>query len=249
MRSRRKLIGLIVLMVVLVTASSFAIVSGASDSTDTQKQDEAKTISANGEGKVFVKPDIAYITIGVQTEASDAKVAQKDNAAKMDKVVKAVKTAGIEDKDVQTQQYSISPKYQYNEKPYRQDVVGYTVNNSIKITIRDISKVGDVLDKCVDSGANVTNSIQFSVTDQSKFYNEALKMAVSNAKGKAEAMASVYDIKLGAPSAISENSSGGVVYQRMENAKMMSASADSASTPIAAGDMEISANVSLTYKY
>lgn len=208
---------------------------------------KANTITSRGEGVVKVKPDIAYITMGVRTENKDAKVAQTSNAEKMDKVIAALKKMGIEEKDIQTSNYSVYPQYDYEAKG-AEKIVGYVVDNTVMITVRDILKVGDVLDIGVAEGANVSNGIQFSISDTEKYYQEALKLAVKNARGKAEAMGEAIGVTLKNPSSIVEQSSGGsnIIYADrgvgIETAKM-------ASTPISTGELDVRAMVEVSYQY
>jgi len=208
---------------------------------------KVNTITAMGEGIVKVKPDIAYITMGVRTENKDAKVAQTSNAEKMDQVIVALKKMGIEEKDIQTSNYSVYPQYDYEAKG-GEKIVGYTVENTVRITVRDILKVGDVLDIGVEQGANVSNGIQFSVADTEKYYQEALKQAVKNARGKAEAMGEAIGVTLKNPSSIVEQSSGGgnIIYADRAAVKE---SLQMASTPISTGELDITAIVEVSFQY
>lgn len=222
-----------------------------------------KTISTNGTYSVKVAPDIAYISIGVNTFAKDPKEAQKENKQKMDGVFKKIKSLGIADKDIKTTNYSIYPRYEWNnieskgEKGYierksEQILVGYEVNNMIQVTIRNLNIVGSVIDVTVEEGINQANSISFGLSDEKReeVYLEALKRAVENAKAKAETMASVYGIQLGKPSNIIENGSyvpQPIMYRGYADAKV--AAEESASTPISAGELKIRANVNVVYEY
>lgn len=210
------------------------------------ESNRVNTITARGEGVVKVKPDIAYITMGVRTENKDAKVAQTSNAEKMDKVIAALKKMGIEEKDIQTSNYSVYPQYNYEAKG-AEKIVGYTVENTVKITVRDILKVGDVLDTGIEQGANVSSGIQFSISDTEKYYQEALKQAVKNARGKAEAMGEAIGVTLKNPSSIIEQSSGGsnIIYADRAYLKEEAQIA----TPISTGELDVKAIVEVSYQY
>lgn len=211
-------------------------------------QPAKKTINVSGSGTITVSPNIAYVTLGVITENKDAKAAQQDNAKAMDKVVAAIKNSGIKSDDIKTVNFSINPKYDYNKDTGESSIVGYSVNNSVQVTVRDITKAGGIIDLATDSGVNATSNISFGLSDYGKYYNEALKKALEGAKLKAETMAGVFKIKLGTPVTMSEN--GGYNPAPIYNGYAAKAADEAmASTPIQAGSMEITANVSLVYEY
>lgn len=216
-----------------------------------------KVISVSAQGLIKVNPDIAYINLGVTTEHKDAKEAQANNARLMEKVIKAITDAGIAREDIKTTNYSIYPKYYYPKidplikepQPSEPQIIGYTVNNSFQVTVRDIQKTGTVIDIATSQGVNVTNGISFGLSDYDKYYYEALKFAVKNAETKANIIASALGITLTVPASVSE--SGGYYYEpKTYNfdssiARMEGISA----TPISEGTMEVRANVSMTYHY
>ncbi len=205
-------------------------------------------LEVNGEGIVNVTPDMAYINIGVETENADASVAQSENAKLMTSVKKAIMNAGIEEDDLQTMNYSIYKTFNYFDDREREEV--YKASNTLKVTVRDLDNLGDLIDVASKSGANQINSIQFTVEDEEAYYQEALVLAMSNAKGKANAILGTMDKKAGMPVRISEASYGGGIL-RDTGAIAFSAKAESMnySTPIQAGDIQVTANVSVEYDY
>ncbi|NLK21673.1 MAG: SIMPL domain-containing protein [Epulopiscium sp.] len=208
---------------------------------------KTNTITATGEGVVKVKPDIANITMGVRIENKDARTAQTKNAEKMDQVIAALKKMGIADKDIQTSNYSIYPQYDWEAKGGSK-IIGYTVENTIKITVRDITKVGDVLDIGVEEGANVSSGIQLSIADTEKYYQEALKQAVNNAKGKATAIGEAIGVTIKIPSSITEQSVGGRSVIYAEDLQM-NVRKEMDRTPIQTGELDIRALVEVSYSY
>lgn len=213
-----------------------------------ESQPEKKTLTVSGQARVLASPDIAYITLGVINEDKDAKVAQKANAAAMSKVISAIKASGVKEEDIKTVNYLINPKYDYSEKISNGTIVGYTVNNSVKVTVKDLSKTGAIIDAAADSGVNCSNSISFDLSNYETYYNDALKNAVLAAKKKAGTMANALGVKLKTPLTVSENSSG---YSPLRNYASFSASNEAAGAPTAvqAGTLEITANVSIVYEY
>ena len=205
-------------------------------------------LSVNGQGVVSVTPDIAHINIGVETENKDASIAQSENAKMMTRVKNAILKEGVKEDDMQTMNYSIYKTSNYFNDRDPEDV--YRATNTLKVTVRDLDKLGDLIDVASKSGANQINSIRFTVEDEEKYYQEALVLAMNNAKGKADAILGSMNKKAGTPVKISESSFGGGLY-RETGAIAFSAKADmnNYSTPIQAGDIEVSANVNVEYDY
>eukprot|EP00764_Aduncisulcus_paluster_P010391 gnl/Carplike_NY0171/3606_a4873_347.p1 GENE.gnl/Carplike_NY0171/3606_a4873_347~~gnl/Carplike_NY0171/3606_a4873_347.p1 ORF type:complete len:249 (-),score=26.69 gnl/Carplike_NY0171/3606_a4873_347:120-866(-) len=205
-------------------------------------------LQVNGEGSVTVTPDMAYINIGVETQDKDASKAQEENAKLMTQVKKAIMDAGVKEKDMQTMNYSIYKTYNYLKDSEREEV--YRASNTLKVTVYDLDNLGDLIDVASKSGANQISSIQFTVQDEEAYYQEALVLAMENAKGKANAILGTMNKKAGMPVRISESSYGGGIL-RDTGAIAFSAKAEDMnySTPIQAGDIEVTANVSVEYDY
>lgn len=208
---------------------------------------EKRTINVTGQAKVSASPDIAYITLGVITEDKDAKAAQKANAAAMDKVIAAIKSTGVKNEDIKTVNYSIYPKYDYNKDSGASTIIGYSVSNSVSVTVRDLTKTGNIIDAAADSGVNVSSNISFDLSNYEKYYNDALKNAVLAAKTKAGTVAEALGVTLKAP--ITVNEGGGYSPLRNYATYDMKAELAGASTPIQPGSLEITANVSIVYEY
>lgn len=221
----------------------------ANTTAQAQVEEEAKdkrTMSVSGQAKVSASPDFATINLGVITEDKDATVAQKANATSMDKVIASIKASGVKAEDMKTVNYSIQPRYDYNEKTRESRIVGYTVSNSVNVTVRDLAKTGSIIDAAAQSGVNTTSNINFGLSNYEEFYNEALEKAVLAAKKKADTMAGALGVKLIAP--ISVNEGGG--YSPLSNYAVYDMKAMSnVQTPIQAGSLEITANVSIVYEY
>jgi uncharacterized protein YggE len=215
-----------------------------------QAQTLQKTISVSSEGSVKVKPDMASINVGVQTENKSSKAAQQENAAKMSKVMQVLKDLKIAEADIKTSQFTIYPIETYSAKDQRSYITGYRVVNTLELTIRDIAKVGAVIDAVSANDANTVSNIQFTVADPDKYYLQALENATSKAKAKAAVLAKQFDIKIGLPSQINETSGGynpPIMYQTMDAVKTKAESAPA--TSISTGELEIKASVGLVYAY
>jgi len=241
--------------IMLICALAFTFIFGAiaSGFSPTANADETKlpqkTISVSSEGTVKVKPDLVYINVGVQTENKSSKVAQQENTTKMNKVMQVLKELKIADLDIKTSQYTIYPIETYSEKDKSSTVTGYKVINTLEITIRDISKVGAVIDAVTANGANTVSNIRFTVADPDKYYLQALQNATVKAKAKADTLAKQFGIKIGLPSQINETSGGynpPIIYSEMNSLK---SSPEATQTNISSGELEIKASVGLVYTY
>ena len=209
------------------------------------------SLSVSGQGKTYVKPDIAYVTVGVTTEAKSAKVAQSENSQHLAKVFSALKSAGINEIDIRTVNYDLSPRYDYiNSKEVQKQVLkGYVANNQIQVTVRNVDNVGKILDASTNAGANLSGGVSFSLSElkMESAYTDALNKALKNGSGKAETLAKGLGVSIGKPKEVVEN--GASYPQPLYGGIRNEAKAVEISTPISTGQMEITATVSLKYEY
>lgn len=212
------------------------------DSTPTKR-----SIQVTGQGVIKVKPDMARVTLGVETKHKNAQEAQADNTKKMNDITKILKELKIEEKDIQTSQYSIYPEYRYIESTGERKEDGYIVRHLIQVTVRDLNILGTILDKAVSQGLNTSYGIQFGVSNEEKYYQDALQSAIKNAQGKAEAIGQTISVKIDKPFTIVELGQGGVSTRYMENAVLMDSKTSAPS--IEAGELDIQASVQVTYQY
>ena len=213
-------------------------------------QAAAGKITVDGQGTIKVLPDIATVTLGVTTSDSDAKRAQDKNSSTMSAVIAAMKAQGVADKDITTAYYYLNPDYNYSGDK-NPTLSGYTVSNSVTVTLRDVNATGKILDAGISAGANNANSITFSLADSSAYYSQALQMAVKNAKVKAGAIAAALGVTIGNPVEVTENVNGGYpapVYSTM-NARPDAAMGAAAAAPIQANEILITADVSCVFNY
>ena len=198
-------------------------------------------MNINGKGSVMIKPDIAVVNIGVVTENKDLKTAQAENAAKSTAVYNTLIKNNVLEKDIMTESYTITPEYDYVEG--KQIFRDYRVSNIFKVTIRDLSKVGEIIDDAVASGANTVNSIRFTSSNLDFYYRQALNIAIDDAIKKAESIERNLDIIVNKiPVSITEQSVGFVPVP------LYSVSVDG-TTPIKSGEIEVSASVTVVFTY
>lgn len=217
---------------------------------DTANVVSTRTINVTGDGEVNVVPDIAYLSLGVTTENSTVDGAQKNNSTAMNKVIEAIKKAGVASEDIKTSNYSINPKYNYDDKTGTSIIIGYTINSTLNVTVKNIASVGNIIDTAIANGANNSNGVIFGVSNYEKYYNTALTNAILNAKSKAQAIATALDVKLSTLTTITENSSGiPIEYPIFYDSASSKNSGGSGGTAIETGVYKIRANVSLVYQY
>ena len=205
-------------------------------------------IWVNGRGEVQAVPDIATLNLGVQAQAVTVAEAQAQAQKAMEKVMAALKSLGVADKDIQTTGYSIWQQTRWDQDKQVEVVIGYQVSNSIQAKVRDVEAAGAVLDAAVMAGGdNIrVNGIQFEVDDPSEYLEQARIKAVADAKAKAAQLASLTDVKLGKATYITEGYDVPVVYPTRY---AMAESADMAGgTPVSAGETTIVATVQIVYE-
>ena len=154
-----------------------------------------REITVSGEGRTFAVPDIALIQLGVVTEGSKIGDVVKENTEKMNNILKEIKTLGIEEKDIKTTTYNLAPRYEWTEDGKR-IFKGYTLTQQINVKIRNFEKIGDVLEKSTEKGANLVGDLQFSIDEPEKVRQEVRKEAIEKAKEKAGQIATDSGLKL-----------------------------------------------------
>lgn len=179
------------LLVVLAISEIVSIKNKIKEGKDIGKN----TISITGEGKVLAKPDIGQIDLSVTTEAKTVSPTVSENTSKMNKITQGMKELGIKEEDLKTANYNIYPKYQYLAG--KSEIIGYEVTQTLRVKIRDLEKVGQILEKATLLGANQVSKLEFTFDEPEKLKDEARQKAISNAKKKAEDLASSLGVKLG----------------------------------------------------
>ncbi len=203
------------------------------------------TINISGEGKVLAAPDIGQVSLSVISDAKTVAAALRDNTTKMNKVTKSMKDSGIKEEDMKTTNYNISPRYQYLSG--KSEIIGYEVSQTLEVKIRDLDKVGGILEKAAAAGANQVGSLSFTFDDVEKLKVEARQKAIDNAKTKARDLAKSLGMSLGKIVSFTESSSG-FVPQPMYSREGYGIGGGGATPDIQTGQNEIQANVVLAYE-
>lgn len=209
------------------------------------KSDE-RTIAVNGRGSIYAEPDVAYLYIGVHTENEDPKAALTANNTQAQEVVAAIKQIGIVDNDIQTSNFNVWPSTQYGPMGETLGTV-YMVDNTVNVTVRDLTTLGDLLETVVSSGANSINGITFDILDKETLASEARAKAVENAKQQAEDIAEAAGVHLGDLMYVNVYYSG-TTYPQYEGKGGGGAYTSELSVPVSAGRLVITAEVNMTYR-
>ena len=206
--------------------------------------DGASGISVSGQGVAVAAPDIASLSLGVSLLASTAGQARDDAAVRMTDLIASLKANGIAEEEYHTSQFSINPEIDY--RPDGEQVIrGYRVSSTLAVTVRDLDRVGEVIDDAVDAVGDPirVQGVTFSIEDPAALQSEARAQPMADATAKAEELAELAGVQLGKPIAISESSGGApppVFFAAAEALRDVE-------TPISPGQLEIAVNVQVTY--
>ena len=208
--------------------------------------DEApkRSITLTATGAIRTSPDKVDITTGVMSQAPTAKEALAKNSAAMTEVIAALKSEGLDPKDIQTTNFTVQPLYEERKDGRSPNIVGYQVTNSVHLTVHDIGKLGQILDKVVTLGANDVNSIEFGVAEPEALKDEARKLAMRNAIANAKLYAEAAGARLGKVLTISEEQWTPVARYASPAPMEMAAKA----VPIEAGTATVEARVTVTFE-
>lgn len=238
------LISFLAILLLVSTFQNTIFISAQLDSTYTLNN----TIFVSGSATAHTKTDKVIISLGVETTDKTAEKALLSNSNLMNKVMDALKQSGVQQNETSTSAFSIKPNYNYSKYGDRGNLSGFTVSNSIQIESSSINNVSQWIDTAVQAGANTVNDVYFSVSEEKlqNIKNMLLKEAVANAKTKADIVAAASGLNIDGIKSITVGEIGippvpGPLYSK-------SVSSDEASsTPILAGEQEVSTTVSIVY--
>ena len=208
------------------------------------------TLSLTATGEVMREPDIAFIMSGVTTEAKTAGEAMEQNRSRMNGVMEALKDAGIPERNIQTSNFSLQPRYEYEKQENRSNrriLVGYQVSNQVTAKVTDLDNLGATLDALVEAGGNTFSGLRFALDDDSEARNEARRLAMLEAMSRAEIYAETAGYEIGRLVTINEyeNQNGPRPQMMMARSSDM---AESAPTPISGGEVGYSVQVNVTFE-
>ena len=237
----------------IVVIASVLLVSGCNTEgtlgdVNVNLNSQTQGVWVNGEGKVTVTPDLAILSLGIESQEATVVEAQAKASEAMEKVIQALKDQGIEEKDIQTQYFNISQVT--NWKMEKEEVTGYRVTNTVTVKVRDLQKVGPVIGAVVEAAGDLTrvSGLNFTVEEPAPYYIEARELAMTHAAAKAGELAEQMGIELGKVTYITENSNNyGIYYRNYMMADSAVAVPAATVPPISIGELEITATVQVAY--
>jgi len=239
---------LVVILSLLLLALLVNIVVGIYQKfASVDRQKDTLTITATGE--VEARPDVVQANFAVITRGEDPKTLQEENTDKVNQIIDFLKEQGIAEEDITTTSYNLYPEYVWTDRERVPN--GYTLSQSVTVKIRDLEKVGDILAGVVEAGANNITSLNFQIDDPESLRQEARKLALNNAKIKAEELAKVAGVKLGKVKSFSEDSLTPVPrypYPLALDAVGRGGSAEFSAPEVMPGTSTITATVSVTFE-
>jgi uncharacterized protein YggE len=226
----------------LLTLVPFAM-SHAHDPAPAASSD-GTLLSVSARAEASRTPDVATLSTGVVTQAADANAALQANSSQMSRVVATIRAAGVAERDIQTSGISIQPQYRYaeNQPPV---ITGYQASNTVNVKVRDIARLGEVLDALVASGANQVNGPSFEIDQPEAVYDEARQAALKQARTRAEMYAQSLGLRVRRIVSISE---GGGFQPPMPMMKAMAMDARMESAPVAPGETTLSASLDVVFE-
>ena len=230
-------------LLLLAAALAFAGLAGTACA---QQGTDGTLLSISAHAEASRVPDVATLSAGVVTQSTDANTAMRDNAAQMDKVMAAIRAAGIEARDVQTAGVNVHPQYDYRDGSTPR-ITGYQASNTVNVTVRDIGELGDVLDALVASGANQVHGPSFDVDDKDGAYDEARRAALQKARARADMYAQALGMRVRRIASISEGGGFGPPMP-MPMMAMDAVQESRASTPISPGEATLSVNLDVVFE-
>jgi len=251
------IIVLIVFLASLIVLTGVNIVNHIKEGKYIGQGIEVKnTISVSGKGEIYAKPDLALITFSVKNEAKEVSEAMRKNTEKMNAVISFIKEQGVEEKDLKTTSFNIYPRYEYRKDEregyfYPQGkrvLVGYEVIQSLQVKIRDLTKIGAILEGATSKGANLVGNLQFTIDKQEELKAKAREEAIKRAKDKAKEIASQLGVRLLRITSFRETTSVPRYYRGLKEVVGMGGGEEVIQPQIEAGENKIEVNVSITYE-
>ncbi|PXF44327.1 26 kDa periplasmic immunogenic protein [Gracilariopsis chorda] len=212
--------------------------------TSARSQNIPRTITVSGRGTGSAPPDTATINTGVQTTAATAQEALAANNRQFQSVLAVLSEQGIEDRDVQTSFFNVNPQFRRGPNGEQLGITGYRVSNQVRVIVRDIDKLGQILDALVTAGSNQVSGVSFSIEDNQEITDTARAAAVADATRTAGVYAAAAGISVGRLIAISDQS----IQAPLPRAVSLDAGAAGFGVPIASGELQVTSNVNLQFE-
>ncbi|HZR98356.1 MAG TPA: SIMPL domain-containing protein [Chloroflexota bacterium] len=239
-RARRRWVGAAVGSALALIALSAALAPGAAAQGDVTSD---HTITVNGEGEASAAPDVAYVTVGVQTQNASAAAAVAENSRRMSAVLDAMRGRGLGSRDLQTSGLNVSPQFDRE-----QQVTGYQATNNVTITVHEVDRAGELLDAALAAGANRIGGLRFGISDTAALHEQALADAMRVARGRADALAGAMGLRIVGVVSVTETSVA-VPQPRAAVAYAASAPGPGAAPPVESGELQVRTQVRAAFRF
>jgi uncharacterized protein YggE len=231
------LIVLLLVGVLVVQLTGVRLARAASNTT----QESARTITVLGQGSISAQPDVAYVNLGTRFVASTVTEATQESTDAMTAVIAKLQDLGVADEDIQTANYTIVPQQNYQDGTPG-EITGYQVSNSVRVTLRELDKIGTILDQATQVGANNVFGVTFAVQQPAALQSQAYDKAVAAARTRADELAKAGGVQLGELLSINQNSVSGpspVIEAAVGRG--------GGGTPIPTGNIDVQVQVQMEY--
>jgi uncharacterized protein YggE len=231
-------------MYAVLIVMALAALSACDRETVIMPDSDDNRIYVTGSATIITSPDIAIAQLGVQTFNKELEPAVDENNTRTDAIIATLRAQGVDEKDMKTSSFNIYPQREYRDNENIYEIVGYQVNNTLSVTLRDLDSVGKSLQMAITAGANNISGISFTLDDPEPVRNEARTKAIEDARQRAESMAEAAGVELGSVLNITETSSPGVIISRDASYDETAIKSD---VPVQPGELELTVQVSMTF--
>ncbi len=223
-------------------------ISPRANAQTTAEPASLRTIAVTGLGEIILVPDMAYINVGVHTEANDVSSAVANNNRQANAIIKAIAKLGVEEKDIQTSNFNV---YTMNNYDNMGNVTGtsFSVDNTLYIIVRDLPKLSEILDAALLAGANQIYGINFDISDRQSALDRARDLAIEDAENKAQSVATAIGVTLGSIQNVNIVNNSYVQSAAGYQGGMGAADSYASSVPISAGQIVVNATVDLIFAF
>ncbi|WP_407351943.1 SIMPL domain-containing protein [Luteimonas sp. R10] len=243
--TRRFLLPLLLAALPAVPAMTANAQTSMPETTRAAAAADGTLLSVSAQAEASRVPDVATLSAGVVTQATDANAALRANAERMNALMAAIRAAGIAEKDVQTSGLNVHPQYHHSDNA-APTITGYQASNTVSLKVRDIAALGEVLDALVASGANQVNGPSFEIDQPDAVYDEARQAALQKAQQRARMYAQSLGMRVRRIVSISEG--GGFMPPPRPMMRMEAAAMDMASSPVSPGQTTLTANLDVVFE-
>ena len=248
-------LALVSLLAIPVLTGCAAPAAAQGNASTVQINQQTAGFWVSGKGEISVTPNLATLSVGVETMEANVADAQAEASDGIKKIMKSLTDSGIEQKDIQTGYFYITQRLNYST--YKSNIVGYTVTNMLTVKIRDVNKTGDIINSAVAAAGDIVriSDLSFSVEDPSEVYKQAREKAVANARDKAQQYAQLMGVKLGAPTYVCESTEqsnpyyyGNAMSNYYSGNIPVPVVTDSADSTISPGQNKITLSITVSYE-